>query len=99
VSIGDRGLATRDAADETRDETRIEGLTFAEAGSSQEAARWYSANRSREYRRRRKMDLMVRTVRIREYTVRRLIALGYLERGGDKKAEGIAIEAYLGDTL
>jgi hypothetical protein len=23
----------------------------------------------------------------------------YLERGGDEKAEGMAIEAYLGDTL
>jgi hypothetical protein len=43
------------------------------------------------------MDLMVRTVRITQRTVSRLVALGYLERGGDERAEGIAIEAYLGD--
>jgi hypothetical protein len=32
-------------------------------------------------------------------TVRKLIALGYLEGEGDEQAEGIAIEAYLGDSL
>jgi hypothetical protein len=42
---------------------------------------------------------MVRKVRITPGTVRKLIALGYLERSGDEKAEGMAIEAYLGDTL
>jgi hypothetical protein len=29
----------------------------------------------------------------------RMWPLGYLERGGDEKAEGMAIEAYLGDSL
>jgi hypothetical protein len=84
VSEGAPGLNTRDA---TRDEMRIDQV------------RRFSAQRSREYRRRRNMDLMVRTVRITQRTVSRLVALGYLERGGDKRAEGIAIEAYLGDSL
>jgi hypothetical protein len=42
---------------------------------------------------------MVRKVRITPGTVRKLIALGYLEGEGDEQAKGIAIEAYLGDSL
>jgi hypothetical protein len=56
----------------------------------------------REFRKRQKLGLMARKVRInlgrrahralgfRARTVRKLIALGYLERGGDEKAEGMA---------
>jgi hypothetical protein len=53
----------------------------------------------REFRKRQKLGLMVRKVRINPGTVRKLIAVGYLEGEGDEQAEGIAIEAYLGDSL
>jgi NAD(P)-dependent dehydrogenase (short-subunit alcohol dehydrogenase family) len=58
-----------------------------------------STTRVREFRKRQKLGLMVRKVRITPDTVRKLIALGYLEGEGDEQAEGIAIEAYLGDSL
>jgi hypothetical protein len=74
-------------------------MTFDEHGSSAEAKRAVSTTRVREFRKRQKLGLMVRKVRINRGTVRKLIALGYLERSGDEKAEGMAIEAYLGDTL
>jgi hypothetical protein len=74
-------------------------MTFGEHGSSMEAKRAVSTTRVREFRKRQKLGLMVRKVRINEGTVKNLIALGYLERSGDEKAESMAIEAYLGDTL
>jgi hypothetical protein len=70
-----------------------------EHGSSAEAKRAVSTTRVREFRKRQKLGLMVRKVRITPGTVRKLIALGYLEREGDEQAEGMAIEAYLGDSL
>ena len=74
-------------------------MTFGDHGSSAEAKRAVSTTRVREFRKRQKLGLMVRKVRISPATVRKLIALGYLERAGDEQAEGIAIEAYLGDSL
>jgi hypothetical protein len=74
-------------------------MTFGEHGSSAEAKRGASTTRVREFRKRQKLGLTVRKVRINTGTVRKLIALGYLEGEGDEKAEGIAIEAYLGDSL
>ena len=74
-------------------------MTFGEHESSAEAKRAVSTTRVREFRKRKKLGLMVRKVRINPDTVKKLIALGYLERSGDEKAEGIAIEAYLGDSL
>jgi hypothetical protein len=71
-------------------------MTFGEHGSSAEAKRGASTTRVREFRKRQKLGLTVRKVRINTGTVRKLIALGYL---GDEKAEGMAIEAYLGDSL
>ena len=98
MSEGDHGLHHAVAPGVTRDETRN---TFDEAGSSSEAKRWHSTVRSREYRRRKKLGLMARTVRIAPKLVTKLIELGYLDFNsrGDAKAEGIAIEAYLGDNL
>jgi hypothetical protein len=74
-------------------------MTFGEHGSSAEAKRAVSTTRVREFRKRQKLGLMVRKVRITPGTIRKLTALGYLEREGDEQAEGIAIEAYLGDSL
>jgi hypothetical protein len=74
-------------------------MTFGEHCSSAEAKRAVSTARVREFRKRQKLGLMVRTVRITPNTVRKLIALGYLEGESDEQAEGIAIEAYLGDSL
>jgi hypothetical protein len=74
-------------------------MTFGEHGSSAEAKRAVSTTRVREFRKRQKLGLMIRKVRITPNTVRKLIALGYLEGEGDKRAEAIAIEAYLGDSL
>jgi hypothetical protein len=74
-------------------------MTFGEDGSSAEAKRAVSTTRVREFRKRQKLGLMVRKVRINPGTVRKLIALGYLEGEGDEQAEGTAIEAYLGDSL
>jgi hypothetical protein len=55
----------------------------------------------REFRKRQKLGLLVRTIRIGPKHVTKMIQLGYLsfESRGDAKAEGIAIEAYLGDSL
>jgi hypothetical protein len=75
-------------------------MTFDEFGSSSEAHRAVTSTaRSRECRQRKKLGLMVRKVRINQGTVKKLIALGYLEGEGDEQAEGMAIEAYLGDSL
>ena len=88
------------ASDVTRfDENR---LTFDEAGSSATAKRWSdSTTRVRVYRKRKKLGLLVRTARIGEKQVTKLIERGYLafDSRGDEKAEGIAIEAYLRDSL
>ena len=82
------------------DVTCDDSMTFDEFDSSSKAHRAVTSTaRSREWRQRKKLGLMVRKVRINEGTVKKLIALGYLERSGDEKAEGMAIEAYLGDTL
>jgi hypothetical protein len=76
-------------------------MTFGEQGSSAEAKRAVSTTRVREFRMRQKLGLLVRTIRIAPKFVTKMIELGYLsfESRGDAKAEGIAIEAYLGDSL
>ena len=76
-------------------------MTFGEHGSSAEAKRTVSTTRVREFRKRQKLGLLVRTIRISPQQVVKLTALGYLDFNsrGDEKAEGIAIEAYLGDSL
>jgi hypothetical protein len=82
------------------DVTFNDSMTFDKFDSSSKAHRAVTSTaRSRECRKRKKLGLMVRKVRINSGTVKKLVALGYLERGGDEKAEGMAIEAYLGDTL
>jgi hypothetical protein len=80
----------------------ISKRTFAEAGSSQETKRWADSTYwSRDFRARKKLGLEIRRVRLSDAQVRKLIELGYLSLAskGDAKAEGIAIEAYLGDSL
>ena len=83
--------------------TPIEQGTFGEAGSSSEAYRAFgpSAKWMRTYRRNRRLGLRVRHVRLSEAQTAKLIELGNLSLAskGDAKAEGIAIEAYLGDNL
>jgi hypothetical protein len=76
-------------------------MTFDEQGSSAEAKRAVSTTRVREFRKRRKLGLFVRTIHISPKQVTKLITLGYLDfdSRGDEKAEGIAIEAYLRDSL
>ena len=76
-------------------------MTFGEHGSSAEAKRTVSTTRVREFRKRQKLGLLVRTIRISPQQVVKLTALGYLDfdSRGDEKAEAIAIEAYLGDSL
>ena len=76
-------------------------MTFGEHGSSPEAKRAVSTTRVREFRKRQKLGLLVRTIRISPEQVAKLTTLGYLDfdSRGDEKAEGIAIEAYLGDSL
>ena len=76
-------------------------MTFGEHGSSAEAKRAVSTTRVREFRKRQKLGLLVRTIRISPQQVAKLTALGYLDFNsrGDEKAEGIAIEVYLGDSL
>jgi hypothetical protein len=76
-------------------------MTFGKHGSSAEAKRTVSTTRAREFRKRKKLGIMLRTIRTNPKHVTKLIALGYLDFNsrGDEKAEGIAIEAYLGDSL
>ena len=76
-------------------------MTFGEHGSSAEPKRAVSTTRVREFRKRQKLGLVVRTIRISPKQVTKLTTLGYLDfdSRGDEKAEGIAIEAYLGDSL
>jgi hypothetical protein len=60
-----------------------------------------STTRVREYRKRQKLRLLVCTIRISPKQVTKLTTLGYLafDSRGDEQAEGIAIGAYLGDSL
>jgi hypothetical protein len=76
-------------------------MTSGEQDSSAEAKRAVSTTRVRDFRKRQKLGLLVRTIRISPKQVTKLTTLGYLDFGsrGDEKAEGIAIEAYLGDSL
>ena len=78
-------------------------LTFAEAGSSQEAKRWADSTlRWHAWRDRKRIGLVgVRSVRPTKKQIQKLIELGYLSLAsrGNKTAEGIAIEAYLADNL
>jgi hypothetical protein len=76
-------------------------MTFGEHNSSAEAKRAVSTTRVREFRKRQKLGLLVRTIRISPKQVVKLTALGYLDFNsrGDEKAEGVAIEAYLSDSL
>ena len=75
---------------------------FAEAGSSDGAKRWAdSTQRSREHRMRKKLGLSQRTVRLTRSQAAKLIELGYLSFAskGIPRAEAIAIEAWLADSL
>jgi hypothetical protein len=76
-------------------------MTSGEQDSSAEAKAAASTKRVREFRKRQKLGLLVRTIRISPKQVTKLTALGYLDfdSRGDEKAEGIAVEAYLGDSL
>jgi hypothetical protein len=76
-------------------------MTFGEQGSSAESKRAVSTTRVREFRKRQKLGLLMRTIRISPKQVTKLTTLGYLDfdSRGNEKAEGIAIEAYLGDSL
>ena len=55
----------------------------------------------RTYRRNKGMGLGVRPVRLSRKEAQKLVELGYLslDSKGDKRAEAIAVEAYLGDSL
>ena len=57
--------------------------------------------RMRTYRRNKRMGLGVRPVRLSRNQAQKLVELGYLslDSKGDKRAQAIAIEAYLGDSL
>jgi hypothetical protein len=80
----------------------ISKRTFAEAGSNQEAKRWADSTYwSRDFRARKKLGLEIRRVRLSDAQIRKLIELGYLflDSKGDPQKEGVAIEAYLADSL
>ena len=63
-------------------------MTFDKFDSSSKAHRAVTSTaRSRECRKRKKLGLVVRKVRINSGTVKKLVALGYLERGGEKKRD------------
>jgi hypothetical protein len=84
--------------------TPPEERAFGEAGSSFEAhARFQQSAtaRQRNWRRNKRMGLRVRPVRLSLKEAQKLVELGYLslDSKGDKRAEAIAIEAYLGDSL
>jgi hypothetical protein len=57
--------------------------------------------RQRNWRRNKRLGLRVRPVRLSVKEAQKLVELGYLslDSKGDKRAEAIAIEAYLGDSL
>jgi hypothetical protein len=76
-------------------------MTSGEQDSSAEAKGAASTTRVREFRKRQKLGLLVRTIRIGPKQVTKLTALGYLDfdSRGNERAEAIAIEAYLGDSL
>ena len=84
--------------------TPLEERAFGEAGSSFEAharLRQSATARQRNWRRNKGMGLGVRPVRLSRKEAQKLVELGYLslESKGDPKKEGVAIEAYLGDSL
>ena len=84
--------------------TRLEERAFGEAGSSFEALarfRQSATVRQRNWRRNKRMGFGVRPVRLSRKQAQKLVELGYLslDSKGDKRAEAIAIEAYLGDSL
>ena len=84
--------------------TPLEERAFGEAGSSFEAHpsfRQSATARQRNWRRNKRMGLGVRPVRLSRKEAQKLVELGYLslESKGDPKKEGVAIEAYLGDSL
>jgi hypothetical protein len=60
-----------------------------------------STQRVREFRKRKQLGLGVRTIRVSRKEAQKLVELGYLsfESKGDAQAEGVAVEAYLGDNL
>jgi hypothetical protein len=97
VSSGGNGVSGNGSGVALDEDT----MTFGEDGSSAEAKRAVSTTRVREFRKRQKLGLLVRTIRISPKQVTKLTTLGYLDfdSRGDEKAEGIAIEAYLGDSL
>ena len=55
----------------------------------------------RDYRQRKRLGLQLRRVRLSHDQVAKLIELGYLSLAskGDAQAEGVAVEAYLDDSL
>ena len=55
----------------------------------------------REHRRNKRLGLRLRTVRVEDKQIQKLIELGYLSLASkrDGQAESIAIEAYLADNL
>jgi hypothetical protein len=57
-------------------------MTSGEQGSSAEAKRAASATRVREFRKRQKLGLLVRTLRITPKVVTKMVQLGYL-RGSE----------------
>jgi hypothetical protein len=84
--------------------TPLEERAFGEVGSSFEAParfRQSATARQRNWRRNKRMGLRVRPVRLSRKQAQKLVELGYiiLDSKGDKRAEAIAIEAYLADNL
>ena len=78
--------------------TPLEERTFGEADAR---FRQSATARQRNWRRNKRMGLGVRPVRLSRNQAQKLVELGYLslDSKGDKRAEAIAIEAYLGDSL
>ena len=84
--------------------TPLEERAFGEAGSSFEAHarfRQSATARQRDWRRNKRMGIRVRPVRLSRKQAQKLVELGYisLESKGGAQAEGVAIEAYLADSL
>jgi hypothetical protein len=83
--------------------TPIERRTFAEAGSSTEAFEHYRGSKLRQkrWRRNKRLGLHIRTVRLPDRQISKFIELGYLAASnrGNQVAEGIAVEAFLADSL
>jgi hypothetical protein len=67
-----------------------------------ETKRWPDSKQwVHEFRKRKKLGLELRTIRVSRKQVQKLVELGYLslESKGDAQAEGVAVEAYLADSL